>query len=168
VDENWTQIYEFPDYSVSTYGRVRKDHTGRIITLQRNQQGNVFATLYLAGKHYSAGVARLMMHAFLDNPFPEARFCATPLHVDGDLSNNYVENLAVRPRWYSIVYQRQFPLGEPEWYGEIFEVESGREFRDSQDAMFSYGLLERSIFLSVANRDTPYYTLLNYRFQPKM
>lgn len=83
--EMWKPIDDLPGYSVSNEGRVRKDSTGQIMVLSKNG-GYCRITI---SKH----VHRLVANAFLEKP-DDAEKCWVD-HVDGNRSNNNVENL----RW---------------------------------------------------------------------
>lgn len=83
--ERWMPIQELPGYSVSDRGRIMKDETGQIMALGTNGGYKRFTIT----KH----VHRLVAQAFLDQP-EDANKCWVD-HIDGDRSNNNVENL----RW---------------------------------------------------------------------
>lgn len=82
--EIWKEIKDFPGYSVSNKGRVRKDSTGQIMVLSENG-GYCRITI---SKH----VHRLVAEAFIEKP--DDTKCWVD-HIDGNRSNNNVENL----RW---------------------------------------------------------------------
>jgi hypothetical protein len=77
----------------------------------------------------------------------------TPINLDGDRMNNHISNLMWRPRWFAIKYNRQFkhrfayPILSP-----IRDTKTRRISEDSMDAAIRYGLLERDIVMSIANR----------------
>lgn len=81
----WKPIPELLGYSVSNKGRIRKDSTGQIMVLSKNG-GYVRITI---SKH----VHRLVAQAFLDKPENDEQCWVD--HIDGNRSNNNVENL----RW---------------------------------------------------------------------
>lgn len=82
--EEWKQIESLPGYSVSNEGRVRKDSTGQIMVLSTNG-GYKRITV-------SRHVHRLVAEAFIGKPEDERCWVD---HIDGDRSNNNVDNL----RW---------------------------------------------------------------------
>ena len=82
--EIWKPIPELLGYSVSNKGRIRKDETGQIMVLSKNG-GYCRITIT---KH----IHRLVAKAFLDKPDEEQCWVD---HIDGNRSNNNVENL----RW---------------------------------------------------------------------
>lgn len=83
--EIWKPIADLPGYSVSNEGRVRKDSTGQIMVLSKNG-GYCRITIT---KH----VHRLVAEAFIEKPEDTAQCWVD--HIDGNRSNNNVDNL----RW---------------------------------------------------------------------
>lgn len=82
--EIWKPIPDLLGYSVSNKGRIRKDNTGQIMVLSKNG-GYCRITI---SKH----VHRLVAEAFIEKPNEEKCWVD---HIDGNRSNNNVENL----RW---------------------------------------------------------------------
>lgn len=82
--EIWKPIPELLGYSVSNKGRIRKDETGQIMVLSKNG-GYCRITI-------TKNVHRLVAKAFLNQPDEEQCWVD---HIDGNRSNNNVENL----RW---------------------------------------------------------------------
>lgn len=82
--EIWKPIPDLLGYSVSNKGRIRKDSTGQIMVLSKNG-GYCRITI---SKH----VHRLVAEAFIEKP--DNKKCWVD-HIDGNRSNNNVENL----RW---------------------------------------------------------------------
>lgn len=82
--EMWKEIKSLPGYSVSNKGRVRKDSTGQIMVTSKN----------LGYERISIAkfVHRLVAEAFLPEPEGNRNWVD---HIDGNRSNNNVENL----RW---------------------------------------------------------------------
>jgi hypothetical protein len=148
--EQWITIYEFSDYSVSNYGRVRSDKTGRILSLSQTQFGLVNVGMMRNGVQYHRSVPLLVARAFL--PIRPGPF-DTPINLDGDRYNNRVDNLIWRPRWFAIKYNRQFryPYHNP-ITTSIVDVKSGEVSLDSFECAKRYGLLEEEVVISVLNR----------------
>lgn len=150
VDEQWLTIDEFPDYSVSSYGRVRNDLTGRILSLSTTQFGLVNVGMMSGGVQYHRSVPKLVAKAFLPvrpEPFD------TPINLDGDRNNNRVDNLVWRPRWFAVKYNRQFryPYHNP-ILSPLVENKTGEVCQNSSECAVRYGLLEEDIVLSILNR----------------
>ena len=98
VPENWCKIQDFPDYSVSNLGRVRRDSggrgakPGRILKPSKDANGYACVNLWREGiqaKHY---IHRIVALAFLGDPPGPKRHVA---HWDGDGMNAKALNL----RW---------------------------------------------------------------------
>lgn len=105
--EDATLIEEFPDYLITKEGRVYTERTGLERRPSMTREGAVKITLYDEGRPYTKSLALLVAKAFLWNDFDPEIF-DTPIHLDNDLSNNQVDNLAWRPRWFAVKYQKQY------------------------------------------------------------
>ena len=87
--EVWKDIEDFPNYQVSNEGRVRNKKTERMLTIKpgRNKQ---YLSVYLSnnGKENTQTVHRLVAETFLGkHPGMVVN------HIDGDKTNNHVNNL---------------------------------------------------------------------------
>lgn len=149
--DGWRPVEGFPGYSINDQGQVSRDATGRLLIPRYNQYGVPYVGLMRNWQQCIRSLPRLVARAFL--PRPSAIF-DTPIQIDGDRSNCRVENLMWRPRWYAVLYNRQFdgdrydnPIDAP-----IRAVNEGEKFPDSLTAACRYGLLEREVVLSVINR----------------
>ena len=88
--EYWRTIPSFPVYSASNYGRIRNDGTGRIMHVYlHSSKGYLTLTLRRDNKQVAVAVHRLVAEAFLGGPHPGLDVN----HIDGDKTNNCVENL---------------------------------------------------------------------------
>lgn len=92
--EIWKPIEELPGYSVSNKGRIRKDSTGQIMVLSKN---NGYCRITIS-KH----VHRLVAKAFLDPPENNEQCWVD--HIDGNRSNNDVSNLRWAPPSENTLY----------------------------------------------------------------
>ena len=152
--EQWALIEDFPDYSVSDHGRVRSNKTGRILVLTVNQFGLQQVGLRRDGRQWHRSVPLLVAKAFLPElPVRHKRPFDTPINLDGNRLNNHVSNLAWRPRWFAIMYNRQFqqPYENP-ILTPVVDLNSGEISDSSTDAAKRYGLLEKDLVLSILNR----------------
>ena len=83
-------IKEYPMYSVSTEGRIRKNSNRRILIPSRKSNGYMQVNIFTNdGRRKHEYVHRLVALTFLDNPnhFPEVN------HIDGVRDNNVLHNL---------------------------------------------------------------------------
>jgi hypothetical protein len=159
--ENWKPIDHFPGYSVSDYGRIRTDRSGRILSLSENQYGLVQVGLMRDGVQRHRSVPLLVAKAFI--PEPVGPF-DTPINLDGDRHNNHVDNLAWRPRWFAIKYNQQFrhPYPYP-ITSRLEDVKTGEISENSTECAKQYGLLEQDLVLSILNRTYVWPTYQEFR-----
>lgn len=89
-DELWKRCVYFPDYWVSTHGRLYSTISDRFVYGSPGKKGHVDLSLRIGKRKYRAYMHRLVAEAFIPNPL------GLPLvrHLDDDPSNNYVYNLA--------------------------------------------------------------------------
>lgn len=159
--EQWKPIHEFPGYSVSSEGRIRNDRNRHIMAQTLNQQGIVQVGFSQEGRYHKRAVAPLVAHAFIPRPFGPYD---TPINLDGDRTNNGVDNLMWRPRWFAICYHKQFkkryhsPINR-----EIMEMKTREVFPTAFDACLKYGLLEQELVLSIINRTVVWPTYQEFR-----
>lgn len=87
-------------YSISNYGSVKNNKTGRILRLSKNQCGYQTVVLLHNGKPKGYCVHRLVANAFIPNPnnYPVVN------HKDEDKTNNRVDNLEWCTQKYNVNY----------------------------------------------------------------
>lgn len=158
-NDDWYPVNGFPGYSVNPLGQVRRDSNGRILVPRYNQYGVPYVGLMREWQQCIRSLPRLVARTFLQ---PPSEIFDTPIQIDGDPANCRVDNLMWRPRWYAILYKRQFddrydnPIDVP------VKARNERErFPNSLEAACRYGLLEREVVLSVLNR-TPAWPTYQY------
>ena len=91
VVEEWKILDEFPEYSISTLGRVRNNKNDYIRIPDINSKGYHRLRLVRDGKIIRKFVHRLVAENFLPNPLSKPMVD----HINGDNKNNTVTNL----RW---------------------------------------------------------------------
>ena len=91
MSEQWKIIEGYPDYAISSEGRVASRKKQGIWILRKIGLYERYpqVTLVKNGKVHCVKVHRLVARAFIPNP----KNLATVNHKDGDKSNNRVENL---------------------------------------------------------------------------
>lgn len=120
------------------------------MTQLRNQHGVTHVGLTKNRVQYRRSVTLLVATAFLAEFYKET-FDA-PINLDGDRSNNRVENLVWRPRWFAVKYHQQFKDNTRRGFlTPIRETKTGEEFESSWEAAIKYGLLDREILLATIN-----------------
>lgn len=89
--ENWKTVEGYENlYVVSDTGNIKGEKRGKILTAHPNKGTGYFQVmLWDCGKIRLKYVHRLVATAFLENPHGYKYVT----HIDGDLSNNRVENL---------------------------------------------------------------------------
>lgn len=150
MSEHWRVIDDFREYSVSNFGNVRSNKSGRILSTSPNQFGVVQVGLMRDGVQYHRSVPLLVAKGFL--PIKPGPF-DTPINLDGDRLNNHVDNLVWRPRWFAIKYNRQFrhPT-EMRISRPIVDVKTGEVSPNSLECAKRYGLLEEEIVIAITTR----------------
>jgi hypothetical protein len=150
MNERWVEVDRFPEYSVSSHGRIRANKTGRILALNMNQFGLLQVGLMRDGVQYHRSVPLLVANAFLA---PVGGAFDTPINLDGNRHNNRVENLVWRPRWFAIKYNQQFryPYENP-ITSRIVDSKTGEVSVNSFECATRYGLLERDLVMSILGR----------------
>lgn len=147
--ERWLEVFEFPGYSVSSWGRVKNDETGRVLTMFRNQGGYASVSMSRDRIQYKRGIARLVANRFL--PKSTLDEFVTPIHLNGDRTNNAAHNLAWRPKWFADYYTRQWNSHGTRIDQPILDAATGEVYENSTDAARKHGLLERDIVESISD-----------------
>ena len=161
MKELWKQLVDFPNYSVSNFGRVRTNWSKRFLVTYANQSGLVQVGLMKNGKQYHRSVPLLVARAFL--PQPSGPF-DTPINLNGDRHNNHVDNLMWRPRWFAIKFNKQFK--EPyknSIKAFIVDIKTEEICEGSLECAIRYGLLEDEIVMSILNNTYVWPTYQRFR-----
>ena len=149
-EEEWENILGFPNYMISTHGRVRNIKHGRLVKMSTTKQGAMKVSLYSENNRITKSVKVLVAEAFL--PGRTDQF-DTAMHLDGDQSNNRIENLVWRPRWFAWKYSRQFDyLEQYSKLGPVYEIRSKKEYSSVAEAGMSNGLLFNEIDFGISNK----------------
>lgn len=148
VKERWEYIADFPDFSVSSDGRVMNDKTSHILSTRINGQGILMVNLMRDGRIYTRSVALLVARAWLKNRDPD--IYNSVIHLNNDRTDCRAENLMWRPRWFTVRYHHQF-VRTP-YKGAVYLIDTDEVFDNIRDAAMKYGLLEENIFADLLNK----------------
>lgn len=85
----WRNINGYPSYAVSNQGAVRNNTTGAVLKNRSVPGGYQYVTLCDSNGHHQKSVHRLVAENFLNN----SRGCEYVNHIDGNKTNNRVDNL---------------------------------------------------------------------------
>ena len=85
--ERWVDVRDHPDYLISNRGRVRRKKHNIYLHGSLNR-ANGYLRVGVDNKRYY--IHRLVVDSFFDDVDPNARI----RHLDGDKTNNSLENLA--------------------------------------------------------------------------
>ena len=89
--EVWAEVEDFPDYAVSTDGRVMNRHTNLILRPRNNSYGYTRVALRRDGETHDVYVHHLVAKAFITGYFPGVQ-----IRHAKDNSDNSVRNLRFR------------------------------------------------------------------------
>lgn len=149
--EQWKKLKSFPGYSVSDWGNVRNDRSGRMMSISLNQQGIPIVGLQRDREQHKRSVTVLVAHTWLSDPINHS--FDTPINLDGDKTNNHVENLMWRPRWFAVNYQRQFREEKRQGFTvPIRDIRTHKVYKDAMTAAKTFGLLADEITKAIINR----------------
>lgn len=123
VPEEWARIFEYPNYAVSNYGRVKNVKFDRFLKPRRHSSGHQRVLLTNSEGRRELYVHSLVAQYFLAGWEPDFYV----FHHDGDPTNCKVNNLRFRKG----TRLGQMLKGEPDIEGGKIEIlETGEVFRN--------------------------------------
>lgn len=157
-------IEDFPDYGVSREGEIYNIATEHRRVPSVTKSGSYKITLFHNGVGHTRSVAKIVADAWLYNDFDPEIF-DTPIHLDNDLRNNHVDNLAWRPRWFALRYQIQY------WNEEyrlnrtaVEDIRTGEIYESIMGPCQRYGLLFIDVIKSCTEGLEVFPTWKKFRF----
>lgn len=150
MEEEWKPIRDFPGYSVSNFGMVQNDYTGRWLRISLNQYGVPQVGMMQSGIQRHRSLPLLVARTFIKRTYPAFD---TPINLDGNRFNNRVDNLMWRPRWFAVKYNYQFRHPSERYINHpIRDLKTGEISEGSFDCAKRYGLLEDDLIESILQR----------------
>jgi len=147
-NEERTQIWEFPMYDITSWGRVFNRESNRELRKSPVTGGTLAVSLYIMGEHYTRSVKVLVAENFVTNDWPEE--FDTPTLVDGDEHNLHASNIRWRPRWFAIAYKKQINNPYDAYFsGPVVEESTGVSYKTVMDAAMATCSLPDDILKSI-------------------
>lgn len=148
LEEAWEYIREFPNYQISSFGRVYNIRREMIMSTSVTNHGHPKITLTDDdGERYTRSLALLVAEAFVPG---RDHISDQVVVLDGDLNHIEANNLVWRPRWFAWKYTRQLKTEQPMHYKNlpVVDVSTDIEYDSIVHAGISLGLLFTSIWRS--------------------
>lgn len=151
MEEVWETVKDFPRYMVSNFGRIMNEESGHILAKTRNQRSLLMVGMMRDGVQHKRSVSHLVMNAH-GPPQPSEPFDSI-IHLNGDVDDCQVENLAWRPRWFCHKYHQQFAK-DVMLKTAIYIFDTDETMRHSREVAMTYGLLELDVVNAILD-ETP-------------
>lgn len=152
-EEDWLDIEDFPNYEVSSHGRVRNASTGYILSQHPNGRGKVQVVMQKDGKNTARAVHKLVATAFISPP-PDG---AVAIHLDMDCWNNHISNLDYKPLWFANARTRQHHRTVPRDPRPIRAIKTGVVYSNALECAKEIGGLENLVLMAAQSYyKTPY------------
>lgn len=131
--ERWIEVEGYPNYAVSSVGRILNIQHNRLLSPRPNDKGYLRVTLCREGKCREFYIHKLVAFCFFNFPLEDQ-----VIHYDGDVNNNTVGNLYLRKRVRQETSSRPLATHETDefqrqWGKPIRIVETGEVFRTVRD-----------------------------------
>ena len=151
--EEWAVIDGFPDYEISSYGRVYSHKRHIMLKPYPDEWGYLRVCLRNKIRHQES-IHRLVAKAFIPNPFnkPEIN------HIDGDRLNNAVDNLEWCTRSENEQHafrtglnnRSSYDAGKPKMPVRI--IETGEIFESINECARKIGVTRASVLACIHGR----------------
>lgn len=156
MKERYKTIKNYPNYEVSSEGRVRNAKTGRILRLGWDKNGYQHVDLYKDRKHKHHLIHRLVADAFIPNPENKR----TVNHINGIKTDNRVENLEWNTNSENLKHayknelkkqsnKNPFKANNPKPKQRVRCIETGQEFESMSSAARYFGCIKGNIHHSI-------------------
>ena len=128
-EEIWKLVADYPNYSVSNYGRVRNNKTGYILKPLEVGFGYVVVELWNKNGPKSKKIHRLVAEAFLPNPDKKPQVN----HIDGNKKNNRLDNLEWVTASENMKHSYDSKIRVPHQERPVRIVETGEIFKSVKE-----------------------------------
>lgn len=162
--EQWRTIEDFPNYEVSSEGRIRNADTGYILSCFPNGRGIYQVVMQRDGRNNARAVHKLVANAFVETEYRDYRGDEVPIHIDGDRTNNSAENLAWKPLWFAVKRTRQNRRTLPLDDRPVVIVETGEVYENSLECARAIDGLEELVLNTAMAGPTTTYMRLHIEF----
>ena len=142
--------FGYPGYFIERDGAIYRAKNKHWVPLKYYKNTNGLTVVNLIredGKRTSVPVANLVGKAFLPGM---TKHDNTIINLNGDRSDNRVENLAWRPRWFANEYHKMFrdhSVDDEE--NPVIELETEFVFPNVMSACVHYGILFGDVLVSI-------------------
>lgn len=155
---------EFPGYVVDKAGNVYNESNGLRRKPSRTRDGQLKIALYKDGHPHTRSLALLVATAWVYNDFDPDVF-TTPIHLNNDPADNHADNLAWRPRWFAVKYQRQY-WNEEFRYAKtrVQDKKTGIIYDSLLEVCQKFGYLYMDVLRSCTRGDPVFPTWKEFRF----
>ena len=158
TNEEWAFIEGFPNYQISSHGRVYNVSRYQMMSCSVNNHGLLKISLVdEGGVRRTKSIATLVADAFVPG---KDHISDQIILLDGDQMNVHAFNLAWRPRWFAWKYTTQLKQQQPVYYENLAVYDSvlGIEFDNIIEAGTTLGLLFDDIWRSTYSKTHVYPT----------
>lgn len=145
-NEKWRIIEEFPNYSISNYGRVKNKNRHEARKVSINDRGFPIVVLFKQDSktRYLRQINRLVADAFLRPPLYDEDNAVW--HIDGDLSNCSADNLKWETRAHVLEWNEMHRSKEPRIRTpRVRNNRTGEEYANAFECGMAEGELESKI-----------------------
>jgi hypothetical protein len=153
MDEMWESIFEFPEYDVSSFGRIARARDGFIMRLSRTGFGDVKITLRRGMDRHTLSVKKLVADAFVPG---RSEIFDSVICKDNDKTNLHDWNLLWRPYWFAWKYTHQFKEKYPPHYYNlpVMNIDLNVTYGSVVEAATAEGAIFEEVFRSCYSGDS--------------
>lgn len=165
-DEVWKPIEDFPDYQVSSFGRiVHMDRPDTPRSAAPNHKGFPSLTLFNKnhpGARYFRQVNQLVAEAFIGPPPSKLN---SVWHIDGNPENCHVENLKWDMRARVMEWNEMHRTGIPKYRTQrVMHNPTGTVYENAFEAAMAHGDIETAIVSHIEKYPAQYADRARFKY----